>query len=34
MAKEALEKYKFDEVWLVPCGDREDKQLRSKGDER
>ncbi len=34
IAEEALKLYGFDEVWFVPCGDRPDKQLRSKGEER
>jgi nicotinic acid mononucleotide adenylyltransferase len=25
---------KFDEIWMVPCGDREDKQLRTSGEMR
>ncbi|CDW84809.1 nicotinate-nucleotide adenylyltransferase [Stylonychia lemnae] len=34
LAAETLNVYKFDAVWLVPCGDRIDKNVRTQGIHR
>ena len=34
LCSEALNLLKFDEIWIVPCGERMDKQLRTRPDIR
>ena len=34
LCSEALNVLKFDEIWMIPCGIREDKQLRTSGEMR
>ena len=34
LCSEALNILKFDEVWMVPCGNRPDKALRTPGHMR
>jgi hypothetical protein len=34
MCSEAINILNFDEVWIVPCGDRTDKKLRTPSIHR
>ena len=34
LCSEALNVLKFDEIWMVPCGARSDKNLRTNGEMR
>ena len=34
LASEALNVLNFDEIWMVPCGTREDKNLKSAPQQR